>query len=155
MDPISATANIAGVIGLVDFICRSGKALYAFLSAVKDAPREIAALQEELSSIENILLIIRDYCSEKSQLFSSDQDAEPILSGEVATTLQALQFEYSKLWNAAGDTWDYQSGKPGRQLRVLRKRLRWVFDEKKVSRSCQRLERLKMSLSICFSALGR
>ena len=156
-DPFSTLANAGAIIGFLDVLARSGKALYEFCAAIKDAPKDIRALQDELQSINGILLDVRDYCAQYQQSPLSLNTAEDRMDifEDVLVTLKGIRSEYDRLRKAIGDA--SPVGKPVRKLlvRKLVRRVGWVLDKKMISRSCQRLERFKSSFSIWLSTIGR
>jgi Fungal N-terminal domain of STAND proteins len=59
-DPLSAVANAAAIVGLVDVSFRAAKKLYVSFSAVKGASKEVKSLQNELQDINTILRLLSD-----------------------------------------------------------------------------------------------
>jgi len=143
-DPLSTAANAAAIVGLADVACRLGKELYEFFRAVKDAPRDIQNMLQELRSLEGTLLEVRklavDYADSS---FSNDGLSsvllEQTLQGCVAESKSLLAL-VEKVATPATSAID---------------RFKWVLDHKKVKQSLGRLQRLRTHLNMALSLSGR
>ena len=68
-EPLSIVASAVGFVGLADVVLRAGKELYATFGALKEAPREVKALNSELTDLNDVLTDI--------QAFSLEHDRSP------------------------------------------------------------------------------
>lgn len=95
-DPLSATVNVAAVIGLIDAVCRVGKEIYGFIAAVKNAPKEIKDLQSELQGIEGTLSSTKQCCKKRlDRLSTASKDSSALRS--ITSTLKRIEVEYATL----------------------------------------------------------
>ncbi|RHZ58510.1 ankyrin repeat domain-containing protein [Aspergillus thermomutatus] len=133
MDPLSLTANLAAVIGLIDTICRIGKETYQLIAAVKNVPAEIQQLQVEMHEVEFLLANVHRYCDEyQGRLPSmSLQKTSPVI--HIYSTLKSLEKE--------------------QKLKMVGGRVKLVLGGK-LERSFQNLDRCKRQLSMNLQVLG-
>ncbi|KAL2006246.1 hypothetical protein VTN00DRAFT_9900 [Thermoascus crustaceus] len=101
-DPISLTANIAAVIGLIDVVYRAGKDIYGFIAKVKNASHEIQQLEVELQEVEFILANLRRYCERRQSRSSSSSSSTLAHDASSAVhrlcgTLEQLKGEYDSV----------------------------------------------------------
>jgi SUMO ligase MMS21 Smc5/6 complex component len=145
MDPLSAVANVAAVIGLLDSICRIGKETYKLISAVKHAPEEIQRLKLELEEIEFILVNMNRYCHQYQQQHASLVEESFSAVARVYRTLRSLETEYNSINKIIADLGLSQRGKRER-LRGLKSKFQLVLGGK-LEASFVTLQNYKMQLS--------
>ena len=149
-EPLSLVANVAGVVGLADVVCRLSRELYTFFTALKDASHDVQNMLQELEQLEAIILNIQNNAREyRNSLFATDDGLD--LSG-VSRALQGCQDEFTQLQAMVE-----KSGlnKVSGTAKGLANKVSWVLEEKKISKSCQRLERLKLLLTAALTTSGR
>lgn len=144
-----ATSAFA-VVGLADVVIRAGNQVCQFFSAVKDAPADIESLR---CSIHLTILLVEDsksYWEEVKQYASSSTSASPSpldkALHQFKSTLEALKREISVL---AVLTKRYERI-PKRWTSV-----KYVFDERKIQNSRQKLETFKSVLLAALVLVGR
>ena len=125
-DPLSATANAAAIVGLVDVVCRMGKELYVFFAAVKGASQEIKDLQVELQDLETIFSTIRDYCESFSN--SPFATADYLVLPNIVITLGSVREEYNILQGIV----DTAKWKAQQRTKNLANKIKWVLNEKRI-----------------------
>ena len=150
MEPFSIAASVGGVVGLADVICRLGKELYSFYSTCKNSSQEIQHLVTELQQLDTIIQSIRKIAQTyQTSAFATD---DGLALPDVLETLQNCQSEYEVLLDLA------EGANPAKfpaTARGIYKKVKWVLDEKKVVRACQKLERVKSTLAAALSNTGR
>ncbi|EAW11257.1 ankyrin repeat domain-containing protein [Aspergillus clavatus NRRL 1] len=153
MDPLSLTANIAAVVGLIDTICRVGKETYQLIAAVRNVPAEIQRLQVELHEVEFLLRNVHRYCSEYQTRMSRENlnDSTPIT--HIYSTLKVLQKEYNEISAIVAKNLDVNAGRTRQKLKTIGGRVKLVLGGK-LERSFRNLERCKSQLSIDLQVLG-
>lgn len=140
---------IAAGIGVADVACRLAKALYSFVSDLKDASAELRRLRRKLEQLSSIL----SQCTSlneryrKSALLASNRPTFDAIEG----VLEACVGDLRQLQGLFGS--------PARQgatvLNRFGKIVKSVFDEKEISQVSLRLESHKASLSTALSMIGR
>ncbi|KAF7512839.1 hypothetical protein GJ744_011942 [Endocarpon pusillum] len=149
-EPFSVAASSFAVVGLADVVIRAGNQVYQFLNAIKDAPAEVKKLQ--LSIHDNIALAenSKAYWEEARQLVALPNAAAitPLSKTlpQFKSALEALKRELSvlliltKRYKGVPNIWG---------------RVKFVFDDRKIQRSLQRLEALKSNLVIALVLVGK
>lgn len=144
-EPFSTAASAFAVVGVVDVVLRASIECCRFLSKIKDAPAEIdrlrTCIKENTQLIETLkkhLDRLRDPTSsvvwsttELSSTFDGFNSSVRALHRE----LNALQ-TLAKKHGSADTTWA---------------RVKWVLDGRKMSKSLEKLERSKSTLSVALS----
>ncbi|GFF62704.1 hypothetical protein IFM47457_05676 [Aspergillus lentulus] len=140
MDPLSLTANLAAVIGLIDTICRIGKETYQLIAAVKNVPAEIQQLQVEMHEVEFLLENVHRYCDEyQNRLPSlSLQKTSPVM--HIYSTLKSLEKEYDNISAIVAKNLDVQSSRTKQKLKMVGGRVKLVLGGK-LERSFRNLDR--------------
>jgi hypothetical protein len=83
-DPVGLTASIIAIAGLAYQSC---KALYELLDGIRNAPKTLQALNEDLSTVHNLLKSIKTAMEDSSDDSFSDgvknclEEAKPALTG--------------------------------------------------------------------------
>lgn len=151
-DPFSSLANAAAVIGLADMLCRAGKDLYLFFSAVRAASRDIQNMLEELRQLQVIVTSVQTLATNYvNSPFAGDDGLRLSLSA-IAEALKGCQVEFTFLKDLTDKAGAKQQSRAGNSLAT---KVKWVLDGNKITQSCQKLERLKNSLSNALSVAGR
>jgi hypothetical protein len=152
-DPLSATANIAAVVGLLDVVCRLGKEIYVFTAAVKNAPTEIKDLQRELEGIESILENTRKCCEERHGRLGTTENSLAV--DRIHTTLNRMHLEYVDLSKFITKITQDKKGRPRSQpVHKVMGSIAWVMNGE-IGKSCERIERYKSQLCVELLILGR
>ena len=146
-DPLSAAA---AVVGLADVAFRASKELYTFFAGVNNASRNVQTMITELLSLEAIFLSIKkSFADFTGSPFSTD---DGLTYSGVEIALEACQRELDSLQEIVRRLKVEQHDTLGRKLS---KRIRWSFSDKPISQSSQRLERLKLTLTVALADAGR
>ena len=149
-DPLSLVASTAGVVGLLDVLCRASRELCVFFSSVKNASKEIQNVLRELEQLNALITDIQNYVDTfKSSLFVTDDGLSP---SRLISTLQACRTELDAL-KAMVDALR-GTGQPG-VVKRLASRVKWASNDKKLVRHQKKLEELKTSLNTTLSIVGR
>ncbi|GFF83986.1 26S proteasome non-ATPase regulatory subunit 10 [Aspergillus udagawae] len=153
MDPLSLTANLAAVIGLIDTICRIGKETYQLIAAVKNVPAEIQQLQVEMQEVEFLLENVHRYCDEYQERLPSMslQKTSPVM--HIYSTLQSLEKEYDNIAAIVAKNLDVVSSRTRQKLKMVGGRVKLVLGGK-LERSFRNLDRCKRQLSMNLQVLG-
>ncbi|KAF7128649.1 hypothetical protein CNMCM5793_003500 [Aspergillus hiratsukae] len=119
MDPLSLTANLAAVIGLIDTICRIGKETCQLIAAVKNVPAEIQQLQVEMHEVEFLLENVHRYCDEYQDRLPSMsvQKTSPVM--HIYSTLKSLEKEYDSIAAIVAKNLDVESGRTRQKLKMM------------------------------------
>lgn len=147
-DPLSTVANAAAIVGLADVACRLGKELCEFFRAVKDAPRDIQHMLQELHSLEGTLLEVRKLTADYTDSSFSNEDS--LSSILLEQPLQECVAEFKSLLALVE-----KAATPATSALDRFKGFKWVLDHKKVERSLGRLQRLRNNLNMALSLSGR
>lgn len=153
MDPLSAVANIAAVIGLLDSVCRVGKETYKLIAAIKHAPAEIANLKLELEEIEFLLVNLSRYCQKYRRQHPSMVHESQSAVGRICMTLRSLQIEYSAIKEMVAELGLPQTS-TREKLRSMKGKVRLVIGGK-LTASFKSLKEFKAQLSSCLQILAR
>ncbi|PKX98443.1 ankyrin repeat domain-containing protein [Aspergillus novofumigatus IBT 16806] len=153
MDPLSLTANLAAVIGLIDTICRIGKETYQLIAAVKNVPAEIQQLQVEMHEVEFLLENVHRYCDEYQDRLSSMSlhKTSPVM--HIYSTLKSLEKEYDNIAAIVAKNLDVESSRTKQKLKMMGGRVKLVLGGK-LERSFRNLDRCKRQLSMNLQVLG-
>ncbi|RLL93841.1 hypothetical protein CFD26_101424 [Aspergillus turcosus] len=153
MDPLSLTANLAAVIGLIETICRIGKETYQLIAAVKNVPAEIQQLQLEMREVEFLLENVHRYCDEYQDRLPSMSlpKTSPVM--HIYSTLKSLEKEYDNIATIVAKNLDVESGSTRQKLKMVGGRVKLVLGGK-LERSFRNLDRCKRQLSMNMQVLG-
>lgn len=153
MDPLSATANIAAVIGLLDAVCRAGKTTYRMIAAIRQAPEEINQLRLELEEIDSLLLSVCRYC-ETYQRQHPSLVAEPNSAiDRIYTTLRNLKHEYEVITVLVKENAETYHANTRQRLRSMRRKFKLVLGGQ-LTASFKSLEKYKAQLSLNIQLLA-
>jgi chromosome segregation ATPase len=144
-DPFSITTSSFAVLGAADVVLRASVELRRFLSEIKGAPAEIDSLRISIEENTQLVDIMKQHLNDLgnpvSSMSLSASDMTSALEG-FKSSVRALDRELNT-------------------LRVLAKRytgsdktwasVKWVLDERKVSKSLEKLERSKVTLNVALS----
>lgn len=149
-DPLSVTASAASVVSLADILLRTGKEVYTFFRAVKNASKDVQSIIFELQQYEGTLMSIKKYVdSFNNSLFATN---DRLSASGLLTNLQHCEAEFRVLKDIVEDS------RRKRELGSIHKfasKVKWVFDEKKIAQCCQKLENVKSLLNTELSLAGR
>ena len=146
-DPFTVTA---GVVSLADVLWRTSKELYGFFSDVKNASKNVQSMRLELQQLEGILLSIHKHAESYDKSLYSTEDG--LSASGLLTNLQYCEAEFKGLNDIVEESRRNQGLGP---VDRLASKFKWVLDEKKVTRCCQRLEKVKLLLNTVLSLDGR
>ena len=152
-DPLSIATGSFAVVGVLDVVLRTGRELYAFIGAIKDAPRHLMDLKLSLADVNLLVGDVKLYLDE---LEVSAPAAGLILSKNstpsrqpplpLSAALKSFQRELSSLLASVN--------RHGDLAKPLGK-LKYILDERKVSMSLQKLETSKSTLNGVLVLIGR
>jgi hypothetical protein len=155
MDPLSLTANIAAVIGLLDAVCRLGKETHKVISGIKHAPDEVKRLSLELEGIDSLLISIHKYCQvyqRQHPLLVAEAESNSTIS-HLFALLQKLRLEYDSTIEIVERNTETPNAGRRQRLRYMGNRVKLVFaGELKVV--FERLSRYRAQLSINLQVLA-
>ncbi|KAF2816868.1 uncharacterized protein BDZ99DRAFT_469952 [Mytilinidion resinicola] len=143
-------ADPFAIIGLVDTAFGLGCKIYAFFSALKDAPKEIHRFHEELGVFNAVLEDVKQYV--KVFTGSSFATEDGIKLKIIEMTLKQCEAEFRDIYDAI-KTQDEKLSLS--TLKKLGSSSSWVFDCDERERSTKRLSRARESLTIAFSSVNR
>ena len=149
-DSVSTIVNLSAILGLADVLCRAGKELFIFFTAIKDASKDIRNVAEELQQFIALLASVKT-AVEQREASALAKDDELSWSG-VIKALKGCQIELSELSLFVAKSRPNQQF--GKAMNFVHK-VKWVLDEKKLIQSCQRLERRKLTLITALTVIGR
>lgn len=153
MDPLSATANVAAVLGLLDAVCRAGKHTYEVIAAIKHAPSEIKQLGLELEEIDFLLVSIYRYCQRYRRQHPSMVAQPDSAIGHIHTTLQNLRAEYEVITMIVAENSESSQTSTWQRLRGMRSKLKLVLGGR-LTDSFKSLEKYKAQLSLNLQLLA-
>ena len=133
-DPIS-------IIGLADTAFGLGCKIYAFFSAMKDAPKEIRAFTEELRVFNAVLEEVKGYI--KAFTVSSFATEDALTLEIVEITLKQSETEFQDIYNAIKAQDEKLSYSI---LTKLGSSSAWVFNSGERDKSTQRISRARANL---------
>jgi hypothetical protein len=137
------------IIGLVDTVFGWGCKIYAFFSALKDAPTEIRSFTEELRTFNSVLQEVKDYVKAfNSSIFVTYDEVNLEIIG---VTLKQCNAEFWDIYDTIKDK------KANQSLSVLRKlgsSSSWVFDTDERERSIRRLGQARETLILAISTIS-
>jgi hypothetical protein len=138
------------IIGLVDTAFGLGCNIYAFFSALKDAPKEINSFVEELGVCNSVLEEVRKYV--KAFAASSFATGDALTLEIVEITLKQCESEFRDIHDAIKTQEEKLSLST---LRKLGSSASWVFDSDERDKSTQRLSRARAALEMALSSINR
>lgn len=147
--PLSVAANAFAIVGLADVIFRSGKQLYDIYSRTRNAPTCVAQLLEEIRASTSVIAHVRIFVEEfKTSPFAVD-DGHSLPQIKTILTLIGHEFEIlaQLIMHAQGSASDGWLGQ-------FAKNLRWAMGDQRIAQSCQRLQRLTISMNAALSVTG-
>ena len=139
MDPLSIAASIAGLVAL------SSKALHAvvgFHDDVKDAPKEVAGLVQELTSMRAVLL--------EFELFLRSKSAFSISFGQSSLLVTALASCTNSVESLTGKLQKFEKAGLSRAL----ERFKWPFSEKETKKEVEKLRRYVATFQFALTVEG-
>lgn len=141
-EPLSTAASAFAIVGVADVVLRATVECHRFLSGIKDAPAEIkelqACLQENKQLFKALIKHLEDLRDLTSSISAFARESSSALDGLTSAIraldreLKALQISIKK-YNGHDKTWA---------------RVKWVLDNRKISKSVEKLERSKSTLSV-------
>ena len=137
------------MVGLADVTCRIGKELYVFFNAIEHAPHDIQNMLKELQQLDTIISSIHTLAENNNKPpFSTD---DQLSFSAILQALHDCKSEFESLRDLV------EKFKPNQQLgakKHLANKVKWILEEKKITKSCQKLERLKLSLTTVLTSVG-
>lgn len=149
METLSVVANVSAVVQIADVIVRLGMETAGIYSRFRNTSNDISCLLDKIKLLVIAVGHIRAFKNEHDQsLYAQGDSASLMLHLEVI--LRACERELVTLRQFASskkvettDGWAKQ----------LAKSLTWMVQDQRVSKSCQRIESLKMSLNSVLSLI--
>jgi len=144
-DPFSITASSFAVVGVADVVLRASIECCRFLSEINGAPAEIDRLQtcikENMGLVDTLKEHLDDLRTPASAMSLSAIDSSSALNS-FNSSIRAIHRELNALRALANR---YGLGDKSWA------RVKWVLDERKISKSLENLERSKFTLSVALS----
>ena len=147
-EPMSVVASVASIAGLADVSCRLAASLYQSFRAVKEAPKNIQRLSEEMGHFHSLLQEVDTVAKSYSTSLSVMKDGMSI--NTLQSLLQECQTELVKIQKTVTTF----QGKPNK-FKNIANNLKWVHDEKTVEAHYRSLERLGRRVDTALSLTGR
>ena len=147
-EPLSVVGSVASIAGLADVSCRLAASLYKSFRAVKEAPKSIQRLSEELAHFHGLLQEVDAVAKSYSTSLSVTNDGMSI--NTLQSLLQECQTELVSIQNTVIT---FQK-KPNR-FKNIANNIKWVHDEEKVEAHYRSLERLGRRVDTALSLTGR
>ncbi|MCJ1252048.1 hypothetical protein MMC30_009286 [Trapelia coarctata] len=139
--------NAIAVVGLADVVLRWTLQLYSFLSAIKDAPKEIKRLIQELTGINALVTEVKVYLEEQKKVSPTTVESQAL--AEFVSSLEAILGELLALSAAS------RKLKGSNSFANAWAKVKWVLEEKQLDGLCRRLESHKLSLVAGLQISGR
>lgn len=139
-DPLSITAGIVGILG---FALHSSKRLFEFIDGLRGAPKDIAAISDDLKALYRVLAVLVGMQDELSRNSSLCDCLRPPIENcldvfdEFTTTL---------------NTYIHVTREGTLKVRIW-KNIPWVFKEKEIQLFRDTVITYKASLSIAVAAM--
>ncbi|KAJ5776445.1 ankyrin repeat protein [Penicillium nucicola] len=152
MDPLSAVANIAAIIGLLDLSCRAGKEICNLISTIKHAPAEIENLKTELEEIEFLLVNLNRYCYQYQRQHPWALHESNSALRRICDILRGLQIEY-KSTNEIITSYSISRTGTRDKLRGMKEKVRLAI-RGKLAAACKTLDIYKARLSTSLQILS-
>jgi hypothetical protein len=138
-------AEALGIVGSSTAVLQLATKLvslgYEYISGLKDAPREIRQLLNELHSFSQILFNLRDFVRDRAA--DIQQEILTMLDGQNGLLSERLK-ELKRIQLKIEPKIDQGSG----SRMAVKTRLMWLMNEKDIIKHISRLERYKNSLSL-------
>ena len=150
VDPVSAAANVAALVGLADIAIRASKDLYTFFKEIKDTPKEVSLLSAELQEVGTILSEIRDFSTQYGNSPFTTKDRLNLQG--ILSTLKACEQD---VVNMRKKLKSLDTGTSQAKAKKLASQLHWVFMKDKVERFQRELGRHKALLSTTLALCRR
>ena len=147
-EPLSVVGSVASIAGIADVSCRLAASLYKSFRAVKEAPKSIQRLSEELAHFHGLLQEVDAVAKSYSTSLSVTNDGMSI------NTLQSLLQECQTELFMIQKTVNTFQKKPNR-FKNIANNLKWVQYEETVEAHHQSLERLGRRVDTALSLTGR
>lgn len=141
-----ATSAIA-IIGVADVVLRWTLHLHGFLSDIKDAPKDIQRLIQELTGLNGLVTEVRIYLRERGT--STPTTIHSHALAEFLSSLEAVLRELIALSVAS------RKLKGSNSFSKAWVNIKWVLEEKHLAGVCRRLESHKLSLVAALEISGR
>ena len=152
MDPLSAVANIAALIGLLELSCRVGKKTYELISAIKHASEEVAKLKIELEEIEFLMVNLTRYCRKYQYQHPLTVPESHSALERIGDILRGLRVEYGSIEEIIKKNTLTRAGARDK-LRGIKEKMRLAIGGK-LAASQKILERYKLQLSSSLQILA-
>ena len=147
-EPLSIIAGISSVASLADVSCSLAGSLYKTFRAIKDAPRAVQRLSDELEQLHVLLQHIDNLLQRYSTSLLVSEDGLSIDS--VRSVLQQCKTELESVQRTT-TTFEKQSSK----FKNAAARFKWGFDEPKIKQHCQTIEQLRRDVDTELSLLSQ
>ena len=145
-DPLSAIASAASIAGLAEVSCRLAGSLFKSFQAIKEAPRNIRRLSNELEQLHCLLQEIDNLVKR----YNSSQFENGLSIATVQSLLQDCKKELDQVEKTTAPFRTDSS-----LLRDAAKRIRCVARMPEIDRHRQAVDALGRRLGIALSVFGR
>ncbi|KAF2497506.1 hypothetical protein BU16DRAFT_456886 [Lophium mytilinum] len=142
-DPISIFGAAAGAVQIADTALRLSRKAYGFLCEVKDAKKDIVTLRDALRDAESNVRSLRNYIDEFARSRNATVEFE-VLPSTITESIQGFRDDLNIL--AAILPVDLSPN--------LAKKIKWVFDKKKIKDVTKRLDRRKIDVIQITNSVG-
>ena len=133
---MSIIAGVSAVSNIADASCSLAGSLYKTFRAIKDAPRAVQRLSNELEELHILLQHVDNLVQRYSTSLLTSEDGLSI--DPVQSVLQKCRTELEHVQKIAGT-----SKRQPSKLKNAAARVRWVFDEPIIEQHRQTIEQLR------------
>jgi hypothetical protein len=148
VDPLSVAASAFAVVGVIDVVLRASIEFCRFLSEIKDAPKEVEQLRNNINGTIHLLNASKK-CLEDLQNNTFPTDSSSI---DVTDTIEQFRVAIRSLDRELKPLVALTK-KPNLADRSWA-RVKWVLNERKVEKSLQKLEYSKSTLTNALVLVG-
>ena len=142
-DPLSITASVTGLLSVAGTVCTI---ISGFISSMSDAPSSARAALAAVEEMRMVLTSVRKVMDSLSQLPTDRK--EMIHVRHLVITFREAIHSFSELEAVVSPAAGTADGRGSKWDRV-----KWVLEEERISRSVQRLEVHKNSMSTMLNIL--
>ena len=145
-EPIS---SISAVVGLADVIFKTSTSLYSFFSELRDAPKEIQTITYSLSTWRSISQNVKHLSTQWQVSQFATEDG--LALGDISEALSSCRDAFGTIETLVEGHITLGSSALSRQT----KKMKWVFNAKKIQAAQNKLDSSKLSLIAALSTFGR
>lgn len=147
MDPLSITASVIAILQLSNTVYKAARGFY---TGVKDAPKEIKLLLEQLEAFNDILIHLSDVAAKAEKHDKGSAMHETSHKGTFLPSVKKLLEPDAALRLCFGEMQQFMERVTG-QNSSMKKVLKWPFQKEEIYRTTGRLQRLQSLLEFAIA----